>query len=94
MEITQLFDFQIAETRTFKKLKNKINSKLYLKIKNIVYPQLRSNPFYGNNIKKLKGEFEVYYRYRIGNYRLFYLIDNEQILIVIVALKHRQNAYK
>lgn len=60
MEITQLFDFQIAETRTFKKLKNKINSKLYLKIKNIVYPQLRSNPFYGNNIKKLKGEFEVY----------------------------------
>ncbi|MEN8250730.1 MAG: type II toxin-antitoxin system RelE/ParE family toxin [Bacteroidota bacterium] len=45
-------------------------------------------------IRKLKGEFEGYYRYKIGNYRLFYLINNEQVLIVIVELKHRQNAYK
>jgi len=94
MEITRLFDFQIAETRTFEKLKNRMDSKLYIKIREIVYPQLRSNPFYGNNIKKLKSEFEGYYRYRIGNYRLFYLIDNEQVLVVIVDLKHRQNAYK
>ncbi len=94
MEITRLFDFQIAETRTFEKLKNKMDSKLYIKIRDIVYPQLKSNPFYGSNIKKLKGEFEGYYRYRIGNYRLFYLIDNEQVLVVIVDLKHRQNAYK
>ena len=94
MEITRLFDFQIAETRIFKKIKNKMDSKLYIKIRDIVYPQLRSNPFYGNNIKKLKSEFEGYYRYRIGNYRLFYLIDNEQVLVVIVDLKHRQNAYK
>ena len=94
MEITRLFDFQVAETRTFEKLKNKMDSKLYIKIRDIVYPQLRSNPFYGSNIKKLKGEFEGYYRYRIGNYRLFYLIDNEQVLVVIVDLKHRQNAYK
>jgi len=89
-----LFDFQIAETRTFEKLKNKMDSKLYIKIRDIVYPQLKSNPFYGSNIKKLKSEFEGYYRYRIGNYRLFYLIDNEQVLVVIVDLKHRQNAYK
>jgi len=94
MEITRLFDFQISETRTFEKLKNKMDSKLYIKIRDIVYPQLRSNPFYGSNIKKLKGEFEGYYRYRIGNYRLFYLIDNEQVLVVIVDLKHGQNAYK
>jgi len=94
MEITRLFDFQISETRTFEKLKNKMDSKLYIKIRDIVYPQLRSNPFYGSNIKKLMGEFEGYYRYRIGNYRLFYLIDNEQVLVVIVDLKHGQNAYK
>ncbi len=94
MEITRLFDFQVAETRTFEKLKNKMDSKLYIKIRDIVYPQLKSNPFYGSNIKKLKSEFEGYYRYRIGNYRLFYLIDNEQVLVVIVDLKHRQNAYK
>ncbi|MEA2049266.1 MAG: type II toxin-antitoxin system RelE/ParE family toxin [Campylobacterota bacterium] len=58
-----------------------------------MYPQLRTNPFYGNNIKKLKGEFDGYYRYRIGNYRLFYLIENEKVLVAIVDFRHRQNAY-
>jgi len=88
-----LSNFQIAETKTFEKIKDKIDSKLYSKIKNIVYPQLKSNPFYGNNIKKLKGKFEGYYRYRIGSYRLFYLIKNEKVLVAIIDLKYRQNAY-
>ncbi|RLF03728.1 MAG: type II toxin-antitoxin system mRNA interferase toxin, RelE/StbE family [Thermoprotei archaeon] len=88
------FEFQIAETKTFIKVKKKLSPKLYDKIKNIVYPQLKANPFFGINIKKLKGEFENYYRYRIGNYRLFYLIENEKILVVIVDLKHRQSAYQ
>ncbi len=93
MEIIQLSNFQIAETKTFEKIKEKIDTKLYIKIKNIIYPQLRTNPFYGNNIKKLKGEFDRYYRYRIGNYRLFYLIENEKVLVAIVDFRHRQNAY-
>ncbi|MEA1891947.1 MAG: type II toxin-antitoxin system RelE/ParE family toxin [Campylobacterota bacterium] len=94
METIQLSDFQIAETKTFEKIKEKIDTKLYIKIKNIVYPQLRTNPFYGNNIKKLKGEFDGYYRYRIGNYRLFYLIENEKVLVAIVDFRHRQNTYE
>ena len=93
MEIILLCDFQIAETKTFEKIKEKMDHKLYVKIKNIIYPQLKSNPFYGNNIKKLKGEFEGYYRYRIGNYRLFYLIENEKVIVAIVDFRHRQNAY-
>ena len=47
MVITPLSKYQIAETKTFEKVKNKIDKKLYLKIKNFVYPQLRENPFYG-----------------------------------------------
>jgi len=43
------------------------------KITDFVYPQLRSNPFFWPNIKRLKGEFEDYYRYRIVNFRLFIL---------------------
>jgi len=88
-----LSDFQIAETKTFQRVKAQLDAKIYTKVVNIVYPQLRENPFYGTNIKKLKGEFEGYYRYRIGSYRLFYLIDNDKIIVAIVDLKHRQNAY-
>ena len=87
-------DFLISEGKTFEKIKQSIDKKLYIKITNIVYPQLRQNPYYGTNIKKLKGEFEGYYRYRIGDYRLFYLIDDGKIIVVVVDLRHRQNAYE
>jgi mRNA interferase RelE/StbE len=93
MVIIQLFKYQIAETKTFLKLKTTIDKKLYAKIENFVYPQLRDNPHYGTNIKKLKGTLEGYYRYRVGNYRLFYLIENEKLIIAIVDFKHRQQAY-
>jgi len=89
-----LFDFKIAETKTFAKVKKKINPKLYQKINDVVYPQLRSNPYFGANIKKLKGEFEGFYRYRIGNYRLFYLIDDKKVFVFVIDLKHRKDAYK
>ncbi len=87
-------DFQIAESKTFEKAKKKIDPQLYTKIKNIVYPQLRSNPFFGTNIKKLKGEFEGYYRYRVGNYRLFYLKKKKKVIVVIIDLRHRQGTYR
>lgn len=90
MVITPLSKYQIAETKTFKKVKKKIDKKLYSKIENFVYPQLRENPLYGSNIKKLKDGLEGYYRYRIGNYRLFYLIENDKLIIAVVDFKHQQ----
>ncbi len=88
-----MYDFKIAETKNFQKIKKNIDKKIYDKIVNIVYPQLRSNPFYGTNIKKLKGNFEGYYRYRMGSYRLFYLIENEKIIVVVTDFKHRKDSY-
>ena len=89
MVITPLSKYQIAETKTFEKVKQKIDKKLYLKIKNFVYPQLRENPFYGTNIKMLKDNLEGYYRYRIGNYRLFYLIEDDKLIIAVVDFKKK-----
>lgn len=89
----QLSKYQIAETKTFAKIKKKLDKKLYSKIKNFVYPQLRENPFYGSNIKKLKDNLEAYYRYRIGDYRLFYLVEDNKLIIAIIDFRHRQEAY-
>ncbi|MDQ1298682.1 MAG: mRNA interferase RelE/StbE [Campylobacterota bacterium] len=89
----RLSEFSIAETKSFEKVKVAIDKKLYTKITNIVYPQLKQNPYYGTNIKKLKGEFEGYYRYRLGDYRLFYLIDDGKVIVVVIDLRHRKNAY-
>ena len=89
-----LAKFQIAETESFQKLIQKQHlSTLYSKIVDYIYPQLRQNPFFGPNIKKLKGEFSVYYRYRIGNFRLFYTVDSDKALVFIVAIKDRKDSY-
>jgi mRNA interferase RelE/StbE len=93
MVITLLSKYHIAETKTFLKSKTDIDKKLYAKIENFVYPQLRENPHYGTSIKKLKGKLEGYYRYRLGNYRLFYLIEDEKLIIAVIDFKHRQQAY-
>ena len=84
----------IAETELFQKHIQKVQyRKLYKKIVDYVYPILRRNPYYGPNIKKLKGDLSKYYRYRIGNYRLFYEIDQDKIMIFIVDIADRKNAY-
>jgi len=90
-----LLKFKIAETETFE---NKINTQkykfLYKKIKEYIYPILRENPYFGPNIKKLKGEYKELYRYRIGDYRLFYKISEETVIIFIIDIENRKDAYK
>ena len=86
-------EFRIAESKTFMKAKKNVPPFVYDKIVKNVYPQLRRNPTFGPNIKKLKGELDRYYRFRIGNYRLFYLVENDKVLVVVVDLKHREGAY-
>jgi mRNA interferase RelE/StbE len=88
--------FRIAETETFSKLiaQNNNLSRIYKKITDYVYPILRQNPFFGPNIKRLKGELSAYHRYRIGDYRLFYKVDNEQVIVFIIDLVPRKSAYK
>ena len=86
--------FKIAETENFRKHIEKSQlKKLYSKIENLIYPQLRVNPFFGTNIKKLKGEFEGIYRIRIGNYRLFYTINKQKVIVFILEIIHRKDAY-
>ena len=88
-----LAEFKIAETENFRKQINKLNlKKLYAKIENLIYPQLRANPFFGPNIKKLKGEYEGVYRIRIGSYRLFYTIDKQKVIVFVLEITQKKDA--
>ena len=87
--------YKIAETENFsKKLKTLKFKNLTEKIYNYVYPLLRENPYFGPNIKKLKGEFKDIYRYRVGDYRLFYKIMEEIVIIFILDIESRKDSYK
>ena len=86
--------FQIAEVHSFQKKVQSVSYKhLYEKIISYVYPQLRENPYFGLNIKKLKGKLEGFYRYRIGKFRLFYKIDADIVTVVVIDIAPRRDAY-
>jgi len=44
--------------------------------------------------KPLKGEFLGYWRYRWGDYRVIYKISEREILIIILCIRHRKEAYE
>ncbi|MDR1956907.1 MAG: type II toxin-antitoxin system RelE/ParE family toxin [Treponema sp.] len=55
---------------------------------------LRKNPYFSPNIKKLKGKHDDIYRFRIGDYRLFYKLNENDYLIFILNIENRKDAYK
>ena len=63
------------------------------KLTDYVYPQLSQNPYFGKNIKKLTNYKPETWRYRIGNYRFFYEIDDAKKTVSMIAADNRQSAY-
>ena len=88
--------YTIAETESFQKTlaKNKSLASVYRKIRDVVYPTLRREPHFGPNIKRLKGDFTDFYRYRVGDYRLFYTVNEKEVVVIIVEIRTRQDAYR
>ncbi|MFB2919019.1 type II toxin-antitoxin system RelE family toxin [Aerosakkonema funiforme] len=56
--------------------------------------QLEQNPRSHSNIKALKGDLAGLYRYRIGDYRVIYSIEDEVVRVFVVAIAHRSEAYE
>jgi len=93
-----LSEYQIFETeefdKKFKKLSSRDVSFIRKKLDTFVYPQIKTDPFWGNNIKKLQGYNPDTWRYRIGKFRLFYIVDNEERVIYILTIDNRKDAYR
>ena len=91
-------DYRIFETEEFLKRLRKVATSqrkvIEKKLANYVYPQLRTAPYYGPNIKKLRGYTPDTWRYRIGNYRVFYCVDEQKLIVFILTIDDRKVAYK
>ncbi|HIJ75121.1 MAG TPA: type II toxin-antitoxin system RelE/ParE family toxin [Deltaproteobacteria bacterium] len=64
------------------------------KLKDHVYPQLRDNPYFGKNIKKLKNYQPETWRYRTGSYRFFYEVDEKESIVYMLAVDARKDSYR
>lgn len=89
--------FRIFETNQFlkdlKKLDKSAQRRIYNKISNTIYPQIKNNPYFGKHIKKLKAYRPETWRYRIGNFRLFYEINDKDKIVDIITVEIRGNLY-
>lgn len=68
--------------------------KIVKKLKDYVYPQLRDNPHFGKNIKKLKNYQPETWLYRIGSYRFFYEVDEKDCIVYMLAVDARKDSYR
>ena len=60
---------------------------------NQCFEYLENNPFWGPNIKVLKGE-EKRYRYRIGDYRVIFGVDKENKKVYVTLIASRPTVYR
>jgi mRNA interferase RelE/StbE len=58
-----------------------------------VYPQLKTEPQFGPNIKKIKSWHPPTWRYLVGDWRFFYEIDKQKNIILMTAAHQRKDAY-
>lgn len=90
-------NYQIFETDEFLKKIKKITSRdqtfIERKLLQHIYPQLKEEPHYGNNIKKLMDYKPETWRYRIGKYRLFYVINEIDRTVYVLSIDLRKDAY-
>ena len=89
--------YRVFETDEFLKRIEKLDppnkSFIKKKLSSYVYPQIKLEPFFGRNIKKLKGYVPDTWRYRIGRFRVFYTMDQEEKTIYILTIDHWKDAY-
>ena len=90
-------DYRIFETEQFQKDLRMITRSgmpaLLRKLRTHVYPQLRSNPHWAPNIKRLKAPYIDTWRFRIGAWRFFYRIDEDHRVVFLLSATHRSRAY-
>ena len=93
-----LSEFRIFETAEFQKALAKLPAVqlpfIERKLSAHVCPQLRRQPYFGPNIKKLRDYSPQTWRYRVGRYRLFYLIDEDERVVCLLTLDDRKDAYR
>ena len=67
--------------------------KIQAKLECYVYPQLKREPHFGPNIKKLRDWEPETWRYRIGPWRAFYEINEREKVVSLLTFDWRKDAY-
>ena len=83
-------DFKIQYARSAEKELDKLPRSAVLRIRSAI-DGLVTNP-HPRGSKKLQGEDDTY-RIRVGDYRVIYEVHQKEIVVLIVRIRHRKDAY-
>ncbi|MBT3249699.1 MAG: type II toxin-antitoxin system RelE/ParE family toxin [Candidatus Pacebacteria bacterium] len=72
--------------KQFKKLDSRYKSAI-----NKAFSRIAQDPMTG---KTLAGELKGYRRLRFSRYRIIYQVKHQQLIVFVVDIKHRKDAYK
>lgn len=61
------------------------------KILNKIRSDLLKDPRKG---KPLRGQDGIIWTYRVGDYRILYLFDDNELILLVVRIGHRKEVYK
>ena len=67
------------------------NENILFKRVSIVLDDLELDPFQG---KALKGELAGRYSYRVGRYRIIYMVRRHELLVLVIDIGHRREVYR
>ena len=91
-------EYRIFETdeflRNLDKLSARDRANIQGKLDDYAYPRLRDKPHFGTNIKKLRGYTPDTWRYRIGRFRVFYTVAEEDRIVYVLTVEARKDAYR
>lgn len=58
------------------------------------FEALEKSPRRGNNVKPLKGKLAGAYRYRIGDLRVVYTINEQAVTVFVITIAKRSDVYE
>ena len=80
----------IIAPRAIKQI-NSLPGKVKEKIGDTIYNVIAPNPFIG---KFLKADLKGIYSYRLADYRILYSIIKNKLIIQVIKIMHRREAYR
>ena len=91
-------EYRIFETEEFQRTLGKLSARerdsIRGKLTTYAYPRLRELPYFGPNIRKLRDYTPETWRYRIGRYRVFCVVDQAEHVVYLLTVEARKDAYR
>jgi len=61
---------------------------------NRCFRYLQQDPYRHPNIKRLKGPIAGHFRYRVGDWRVIYQVDEQEHEVTVLLIAHRSKVYR